>query len=68
MSSAANNAAIPRIRDTSAGTMPIVVKYFCQRGHLCEADHLVASHQLAAKKEARALDRSLLPMKSDQSA
>lgn len=50
---AANNVAIARGRDCSIDTMSIVVKYFCQRGHLCEADHLVVSHQVEAKKRSR---------------
>jgi len=35
-----NDVAISRGNDASAGTMSFVIKYFCQRIHLCEADHL----------------------------
>jgi len=47
----ANDVAISGENDAS-GTMPFVVKYFCQRIHLCETDHLVVSHQVDAKKRA----------------
>lgn len=40
-------------KDASVGTMSIVVKYFRQRLHLCEADHLVVFHQVEAKKRAK---------------
>lgn len=69
----ANNVAISGGNDASAGTVSFVVKYFCQRIHLCNADHLAVCHQVDAKKRASpvylvcALDRSLLWMKSDQS-
>lgn len=33
--------------------MSIVVKYFRQRLHLCEADHLVVFHQVDVKKRAK---------------